>query len=922
MKKGNLKKVISLMISFVMVLSICLAAVPKETRAAGEVQFTVRADKQELHRGDEVTVTVDMSGNVEAYGLTYELFFDTSRLKVVSMSEGDVSSGAFVSDIDQTADGSVFLTVLNSKAPIQNGNAMTVVFEVLENAAAGDIGFEYAIQVSSEEPAILPYNNVDNTTGMKVVIPATGISLNKSVLSIAKGQTEPLTATLSPEDADSSITWSSSDKSIVTVDQNGLVTAIAAGKATITATAEGHSASCQVTVVIPLSGISITGTATALKKGQTTQLSVVFDPEDTTDDKTVTWSSSDESVAEVDQNGIVTALSDGTAVITAAVGDKTATYEISVQEIKLVSIGVKESTTIHRGESEVLEVSYNPENTTDTKTVRWESSDISKVIVDGNGTVTAVGIGGADVTARVGNHMAVCHVTVDAPLENIIPTKPSIDMVKNQTAIITYTLVPEDTTDSKDVTFASSDVEVAEVDPATGELTAKAAGSAVITMTGANGITADIVVNVTEIPIDAVVLNRQNAIVEKGNTVELIASVGPENTTDDDKTIRWTSSDESVVTVTPTTSNSEEAVAVTATGKGGTATITATAWNGTAAECSITVPIHIESISLPAAKTMEKDATTVLEVTYNPENTTDDKTVTWTSDNENVATVNPETGVITALKEGTANITAVTTKTAVPYTATTEITVLEKHLDEELGSQIAFADLEEPVLKGQTVDMSGLLNLADIMEANQITDGITITWSSSDEDVASVDQSGTVLGLSEGETVITAVITATNGYGEVIGEYPVSTTVVIKEIPLETIAFNKVITEMQVGTVDTLQIIYNPEDTTDLKDVDWSSSDADVISVDDGKLTALKAGKAKITAKVGDKEVSCTITVKDTKNGQKDNTDPKTNGKSDGGKSQQKSIKTGDTANVALYVVLILVSFGAILVFTKKKSQK
>lgn len=922
MRVCNLKKLISLILSLTMVLSICFAAIPAEVKAAGDVQFTVSADKQDLHRGDQVTVTVDLSGNTEAYGLTYELFYDESKLQVV----GEPQAGTIFSGLNPmkfefgscnlAESNSVMATLIRTEAPVANGSVMAITFQVLDDATASEVVFNYNIMVSTEKATAMSYNNEDNTTGMKVVIPATGISLDKSALNVAKGQTEQLTATLSPAGSNSTVTWSSSDESIVTVDQTGLVTAVAAGKATVTATAEGKSASCEVAVTIPLNGISITGTATAIKKGQTAQLSVVYDPEDTTDAKAVIWTSSDEAVAVVDQNGIVTAIADGTAVITATVGDKTATYEITVQEIKLVSIGVKESTTIHRGQSEILEVTYDPENTTESKTVTWESSDTSKVTVDGSGKVTAVGIGGADVTARVGNYTATCHVTVDAPLESIIPAKSSIDMVKNQTAVITYTLNPADTTDSKDVTFSSSNEAVVEVNAATGELTAKAAGSATITLTGVNGIAASVVVNVTEIPIDAVVLNTQNAVVEKGETVELTATVGPEDTTDDDKTITWTSSNESIVTVAPAVSNSAETVTVTATDKGGKATITATAWNGTKAECEIIVPIHIEGISVPTAKTLVRGETIVLEVTYDPENTTDDKAVTWTSDNESVATVNAETGVITALREGTANITATTAKTTVPYTATTVITVKENHLDENLGGQITFADMQDPILKGQVADMNGLLNLAGIISDNQVTDDITIEWSSSDEEVASVDQSGAVLGVGEGEAEITAVVRATNGNGEVVGEYTATTTVRVKEIPLESITFDRVITEMQVGATATLGIIYNPENTTDLRDVEWSSSDDSIITVENGKLTALKAGEAEITAKVGDKSVSCTITVKEVQSGKNDNANTDTNSKTT---NKEKGIKTGDTANVAFYIVLLLISMATVLIFWRKR---
>lgn len=925
MKRRGLRRAVSFLLSFVLVLGMCMTAVPNNVKAAdGDVVFTVTADKQVLHRGDTVTVTVSMAGNTDAYGVQCEYGYDKHKLNLENVGFGEVITatkaepGTNLADASG-ADGSISIVIAKSSSPIINGNIVNLTFKVLEDASAGNVAFDTQDIIVSDETSnpTISYDSVDNTN-LSIVIPATGISLNKTTADIAKGQTEQLTATLTPADSNSEITWKSSDESVASVDGNGLVTAKKAGKATITATAEGKSAACTVNVTIPLNKITIKGTVSTIKKGQTTQLSVEYDPEDTTENKTVTWSSSNESHAKVDQNGLVTAVADGDAVITAKVGNKTATYAISVKEVKLTSISIKSAATIHRGESEKLEVTYNPADTTDDRTVRWTSSDETKVKVDGNGNVTAVAVGGADITATVGDKTATCHVTVDAPLKSIIPAQTSVEMVKKQTYEIKYTLDPADTTDSKAVTFASSATDVVDVD-ATGKLTAKKAGDAVITLTGANGVKAEVNVTVTEIPVDRVILDKLNATVEKGDSIDLTATLGPDNTTDDDKTIKWTSSDNDIVSVNTTTSNSGDEVTVTAGQKGGTATITATAWNGTKATCEIFVPIHMTGISLPAGAMINRNSTTnpatkVLDVVYDPENTTDDKTVTWKSDNPEIAKVDPVTGVIEGLKEGTANITATTTGTKTPYSATTKITVVENHLDEALGDEIEFEKVEEPVLKGQSINMYSQMNLAAIIEENQITDDIVITWTSSDPTVATVDQSGAVWGVKEGKTTIKAVITAIDGSGNQVGEYTVETEIEIKEIPLESIAFNKIIKEMQVGATDTLSIIYNPDNTTDVRDVVWTSSDPTVLSVKDGKLTALKAGTAEITAKVGDKTATCTITVKaaSSANGNKVN----------GGKNQTGTgVNTGDTANIGLYIMLMFVSAAVIAILCLGRSH-
>ena len=174
-----------------------------------------------------------------------------------------------------------------------------------------------------------------------------------------------------------------------------------------------------------------------------------------------------------------------------------------------------------------------------------------------------------------------------------------------------------------------------------------------------------------------------------------------------------------------------------------------------------------------------------------------------------------------------------------------------------------------------------------------------------------------MLGLKEGKTTVKATITATDGNGNESGTYTVSGDVEVKEIPLESIAFNKVIKEMKVGEVQTLSILYNPENTTDVRDVVWTSSDEKVLAVKDGKLTALKAGVAEITAKVGEKSISCKITVKENTAGTgKDQNTETTNKKTD---KKTGNTKTGDSANVAGYFLAMVLAIFAVWAVVRKR---
>ena len=164
-----------------------------------------------------------------------------------------------------------------------------------------------------------------------------------------------------------------------------------------------------------LTGIELNKTSVTLLADATTTLTVSYTPSTTTDDKTVTWTTSNSSVATV-SNGVVTAVGKGTAIITAQVGEFTATCTVTVSDpVALTGISLDKTTMeLESGSSDTLTVTYNPTNTTDDTTVTWTSSNASVATVNG-GTVKAVGEGTATITAKVGNFTATCTVTVTVP---------------------------------------------------------------------------------------------------------------------------------------------------------------------------------------------------------------------------------------------------------------------------------------------------------------------------------------------------------------------------------------------------------------------------------------------------------------------------------------------------------------------------
>ena len=241
-------------------------------------------------------------------------------------------------------------------------------------------------------------------------VSVTGISLSENDLFLNKGQSHTLKATVLPDDAtDKTVQWTTSDASVATVDQNGTVNAIASGNATITASAGGKSATCAVTVIIPVTSITLNKTSLTLEKGTSGTLTATVSPQDATN-KEVKWTSSDISIASVDQNGTVIAIKGGDATITASVEGFSATCAVSVfVPVSSISLN-KTELTLLVGDTAQLEATIHPDDATD-KTVNWYTSDPEIVSVDG-GKITAVNFGIADITAQAGYMDETCVVTV------------------------------------------------------------------------------------------------------------------------------------------------------------------------------------------------------------------------------------------------------------------------------------------------------------------------------------------------------------------------------------------------------------------------------------------------------------------------------------------------------------------------------
>ena len=661
-------------------------------------------------------------------------------------------------------------------------------------------------------------------TVTKKFIPVTSVTLIQSLISIEKGKTIQLEVTVQPDDAtDKTITWSSSDQSVANVDKTGLVSAQAGGSAIITATAGEMSATCEIIVYVPVSGISLDHTSLTLEIGQTATLKETISPEDATD-KTLTWSSSNTSIATI-SNGTITAITEGTAVITVTAGERSASCNITVKKavVAVTSITLnKTNLSLNKGASEILTATVKPDDATD-KTVFWSSSNASVVNVDQTGKVSALSGGSATITATAGEKSTTSAVSVIVPVTSITLDQTSLSLEIGQTATLKAIISPEDATD-KSIVWSSSNSSVATVSD--GIVKALAEGAATI-YASVGGKSASCIISVSKgyVAVISVSLNKSSLTLTQGSSETLIATVKPDDATD--KTVSWSSSNTAIATVFNGT--------VTAISEG-TATIYASAGDKYAS-CSITVSkgvIAVTSITLnKTSLTLVKGTSETLVATVKPDDATD-KTVTWSSSNTAIAIVS--NGTVSAIEEGTAIIYA----SAGDKTAPCSVTVSKEDV---VVTSVTLNKTSLTLVKGTSETL-----VATVKEDD--ADDKTLTWTSSDEAVAMVSQSGYVLAVSTG----TCDISATAG-----GKSAVCNVNVI--IPVTSISLDQTEMSLYPGEAKQLTATVLPSDATD-KTVTWTSSDESVATVSNsGIVTGIANGSCTITAKAGDYSDYCSVGI-------------------------------------------------------------
>lgn len=409
-----------------------------------------------------------------------------------------------------------------------DGQPENVTYES-ENTSIASVAADGTVKAIATGDIMISAKNAEGMRAnclVHITKDVSGISLNKSELSLESGKYETLSYTLNPQDANESVIWSSSNPEVASVDESGTVTANKIGSAVITVTTvtSGVQASCNVTVTgSPITDMYWYGSSINIYKNQPQKGNLQISPSNYSG--VISYSSSDETVATVADDGTITGHKVGSAVITATSDNgKTANLTVYVK-VHTESISLDRSAiTLNVGSMDKITPAVLPIDSTEP--CYYSSSDSYYVSVSTDGTITAKNVtyNPVKITVSSGYKEAYCFVTVKQAA--VLPTEISLDktrlnMTKSEVVQLTASVLPDNATDTS-VKWTTSNKDIASVSQ-TGTVTAVGEGVAVIRAETANGFYCECVVSVISASGFAVVLDDARAL--PGDTVQIKANI-------------------------------------------------------------------------------------------------------------------------------------------------------------------------------------------------------------------------------------------------------------------------------------------------------------------------------------------------------------------------------------------------------------
>ena len=593
------------------------------------------------------------------------------------------------------------------------------------------------------------------STACHTRIAVAAVDVSPPTASLHPGETVQLTAT--PKDAAGTpltgrtVTWTTSNATVATVDATGLVTAkVVGGPVTITATSEGKSGTAAVTVtLVPVESVNVSPATGSVQVAATLQLTAtLLDANgNTLTGRTVAWSTSDANIATVDATGLVTGKAAGGPVtITATSEGKSGTAAVTVTPIPVASVDVTPSpATVFVGAT--LQLTATPKdangNPLSGRPVTWTSSDENIATVDATGLVTGKAVGGPiSVSATSEGKSGTATITVTlVPVASVAVDPPTASVLVGSTVQLTAT--PKDANGNpltgRTVAWTTSDANLATVD-ANGLVTGKAAGPATITATS-EGKSGTSVVTVGLVPVATVEVAPTSATIQVGATVQLTATLkDADGNVLTGRTVAWSTSNSTLATV-------DASGLVTGKAAGGPVTITATSEgkSGSAGVTVIPVPVASVAVSPPTA-TIAVGGTVQLTATPQDANgkPLTGRTVTWSTNDASVASVSTS-GLVTGRAAG-GPVTILATSEGQSGSASITVSTVVA---------VASVDVSPPAA---TIQVNGTVQLTATPKdaAGNPLSGRSVTWSSSAPAIAAVNSNGFVVGVAAGSASISA----------------------------------------------------------------------------------------------------------------------------------------------------------------------
>lgn len=727
---------------------------------------------------------------------------------------------------------------------ISGENVITYVSSNLYGTAdqIGDAEIQISVQntslVSQLLDGALPAGGVYTV----IIHVSDGITLDRSSVTLAQGASLQLRETSGASDG--TFTWTTSNASFVSVDDNGLIKGLQVTKdnediqitlTQITSTGKIRRAVCNVRVISTVTDIKLNYDKVNLEVEKTLTITAAFTPNIST--APIKWITNDENIVSLsptsdNKNVIVTGLKPGTAVITAVNTDNFVAASVTVtvlSPIKTLTLSATELKVKLSQEVIKLKASYTPTNATSTDLV-WSTSNSAVATVDNDGVVTLVSAGTAIITVRPAYNpnliMAQCVMTVMQSATNFALSTTELTIEVGDVSAINYVMTPGNA--STDISWKSMDTTIATV-ASDGKVTAKAPGRTYVVATTENGYTGTCLVIVTK-AATGVTLDVYHLTVAVGDTYQVIATPNPNNSTE--TTFKWASKDNSIATV----NSSGKITGV----KAGETIITVKTQSGSVEYLYVTVYDQVTALKLNyTKKTITKGKKFTLKATFTPSNATNKK-VTWSSSNSKIASVTSG-GVVSGVRGGVAVITAVSQDGG--HVATCIVTVKQPVTSITLNRSSYTLGIGKSITLKATVKST--------YSSNQ-----KLKWTSSNVKIATVSSKGVVTGKKLG--TVTIRCSATDGSGE----YATCKIKVVRQAT--SIKLNKTTIKMYVGKTTKIKATVSPSNAT-YKNVTWSSSNSNVAAIDsNGNITALSVGNCKITAKAKDnsgKKATCLVYV-------------------------------------------------------------